>query len=461
MMFKIFSLPISPWKFILFNGDALCYILSVFIACYFNKLTSPILFKYVYQFKIYFILIGITYLIVLYIADTYNYFKDFRYILNLVYVFIACLIGTLLIVIAFYFPLQGWIIGRTLLLIQALSFAILVAVWRFTFSVIALPQRLEKRIMIIGAGKAGRYLLGSLRERPGCGFLPVGFVDDDVQKVGTRPDDLPVLGDSSQLADLINGYKANLAVVAITGKRSSWLTNNLIMVSWDECRLIDMPTFYEFLTGKLPTDHISDDWIFDWSVNSRKIYYIRLKRLIDLTLAGIFLIAASPLMLLVAMLIKLDSTGPIFFMQERLGQKGRPFKIIKFRTMFQGAENNGPGWTNHNDSRITRVGKFIRKLRLDELPQLWNIIRGEMSFIGPRPLAHTSYMDTIDFYKYRTLVKPGITGWAQVTFPEGLTIDTTQEKLKYDLYYIKNIGFLLDLAILLKTVRTIIFGQGR
>ena len=162
------------------------------------------------------------------------------------------------------------------------------------------------------------------------------------------------------------------------------------MVSWDECPLIDMPTFYEFLTGKLPTDYISDDWIFDWSINSSKIYYIRLKRLIDLTLAGIFLIVAIPLMLVVALLIKLDSKGPIFFVQERLGQKGKPFKIIKFRTMFQGAENDGPVWTDYNDPRITRVGKVIRKLRLDELPQLWNIFRGEMSFIGPRPLAHTS-----------------------------------------------------------------------
>ena len=459
-MFKIFSLPISPWKFILFSGDAVCYVLSVFIAVYFNQMTSPILFKYVYQYKIYFILIGITYLIVLYIADTYNYFTDFRHILNLVYVFIACLIGTLLIVLAFYFPLQGWIIGRTLLLIQGFSFAILVAGWRFIFSVIALPQRLEKRIIVIGAGKAGRYLLHSLRERPGCGFLPVGFVDDDVKKVGTRADDLPVLGDSSQLDDLINEYKVNLAVVAITGERSSWLTNNLIMVSWGECRLIDMPTFYEFLTGKLPTDHISDDWIFDWSVNSRKIYYIRLKRIVDLTLSGIFLIIASPLMLVVALLIKLDSQGPIFFTQERLGQKGKPFNIIKFRTMFHGAADNGPLWTDPNDPRITRVGKFIRKLRLDELPQLWNIIRGEMSFIGPRPLAHTDYMENIRFYNYRNLVKPGITGWAQVTYPEGLTIDTTQEKLKYDLYYIKNIGFMLDLAILLKTVRTVIFGKG-
>jgi exopolysaccharide biosynthesis polyprenyl glycosylphosphotransferase len=406
-------------------------------------------------------LIGVIYLIVLYIADTYNYFKDFRHIITLVYVFIACWIGAFVVVLVFYFPLKGWIIGRMLLLIQAISFSILIAVWRFTFSVVALPQRLEKRLMIIGAGKSGRYLLDSLRQRPGCGFLPVGFVDDDVQKVGKQLEDLPVLGDSSQLADLISELKVNLAVVAITGKRGPQLTNNLIMLSWDDCRLIDMPTFYEFLTGKLPTDHITDDWIFDWSVNSKKVYYIRIKRLIDLTLAGIFLIGASPIMLLVALLIKLDSKGPIFFMQERLGQKGKPFNIIKFRTMYQGAGNDGPVWTDHNDPRITRVGKVVRKLRLDELPQLWNIVRGEMSFIGPRPLAHTGYMDNIDFYKYRTLVKPGITGWAQVTYPEGLSIDTTQEKLKYDLYYIKNIGLLLDLAILLKTVRIVIFGHGR
>ena len=460
-MLKIFSLPISPWKFILFSGDAICYIISLIVALYLYRFTSSIILEYLYQYKIYFILIGINYLIVLYIADTYNYFKDFRHIINLVYVFMSCLVGTLIVVMAFYFPLRGWIIGRTLLTVQALSFSILVSVWRFTFSVIALPQRLEKRIIIIGAGKSGRYLLNAIRQRPGCGFLPVGFVDDDAQKVGTRLDDLPVLGDSTRLADLINEVKVNLAVVAITGERSHRLTNNLIMVSWDDCRLIDMPTFYESLTGKLPTAHISDNWIFDWSVNSRKIYYIRLKRLIDLTLAGIFVIIISPLMLVIALLIKIDSRGPIFFIQERLGLKGKPFNIIKFRTMFQGAENNGPVWTDHNDPRITRIGKVIRKLRLDELPQLWNILRGEMSFIGPRPLAHTTYMENIDFYRYRTLVKPGITGWAQVTFPDGLTIDTTQEKLKYNLYYIKNIGLFLDLAIILKTVRIVIFGQGR
>jgi exopolysaccharide biosynthesis polyprenyl glycosylphosphotransferase len=442
-------------------GDIICYVISLVLALYFNKLTSSIIITYLYDFKIYLLLGCSIYLIVLYIADTYNYFKDYRRVINLVYVFIACWIGTIIVVLAVYFPLKGWFFGRTILAIQAISFSTLVPVWRFTFSVIALPQRLQKRLMIIGAGKSGRYLLHSLRELPGCGFLPVGFVDDDPQKVGTRLDGLPVLGDSAKLSDLINQLKVNLAVVAITGKRSAALTNNLIMVSWDDCRLLDMPTFYEFLTGKLPTDHISDEWIFDWSVNSRKIYYIRLKRLIDLILAGILLMVTSPLMVIIALLIKLDSKGPIFFRQERLGQKQEPFNIIKFRTMFQDAHNNGPVWTDDNDPRITRIGGVLRKLRLDEVPQLWNIMRGEMSFIGPRPLAHTSYMDNINFYHYRTLVKPGITGWAQVTYPDGLTIDSTREKLKYDLYYIKNMGFLLDLAILLKTVRTVIFRKGR
>jgi len=163
---------------------------------------------------------------------------------------------------------------------------------------------------------------------------------------------------------------------------------------------------------------------------------------------------------LTALAIKLDSRGPVFFRQERLGQKGRTFKILKFRTMVENADRFGPLWTTDNDPRVTRVGRIIRNLRLDELPQLINILKGEMSFIGPRPLAYDSIMDNIRYYQHRLLVKPGITGWAQVMYPEGLALDTTPEKLKYDLYYIKNIGFLLDLAILLKTVRTVLFGRG-
>jgi exopolysaccharide biosynthesis polyprenyl glycosylphosphotransferase len=459
-MFKLFNLYISQWKVLLIVGDAGCYLLSVAATLLLYPYTTARPWDFLYQHKIIFLLIGVTYFIVLFITDLYNYLKDFRQITSIVQVLIACWIGSLVGILIFYFPIKGVYLGRSMMIIQAVSFSILMAAWRFAFSAISLTQRLQKRLLIIGAGKAGRYLVDSIRSQPGCGFLLVGFVDDDAAKVGTKIDDLPVLGDSSHLAELIKSYQINLVVVAINRERSRQLIRNLIMVSWYDCPIIDMPTVYEMLTGKLPTDHISDKWIFDWSVNSSKIYYIRLKRLIDLALAGLVLLVSSPLMLVVALLIKLDSKGPVFFRQERLGQKGRPFNIIKFRTMFQGAENDGPVWTDPDDPRITRAGKLLRKLRLDELPQLLNILRGEMSFIGPRPLAHTTYMDQILFYDYRTLVKPGITGWAQVMFPKGLTIDSTQEKLKYDLYYIKNIGFLLDVAILLKTVRTVIFGHG-
>lgn len=445
----------------LIAGDAGCYLLSVIAALLLYPYTATNPWDFLYRHKVIFLSIGLIYFIVLFIADLYDYLKDFRQIINIVYVLIACWIGSLVVVLIFYFPIKGAYVGRSMIIIQAVFFSILLTAWRFAFSVISQLQRLQKRLLIIGAGRAGRYLVNLIRSTPGCGFDVVGFVDDDLAKVGTKHEDLPVLGDSSRLSDLIKEYQVNLVAMAMFRERSPQLTNNLIQVSWDDCPLVDLPTFYEFLTGKLPTDYISDNWIFDWSINNSKIYYIRVKRLIDLTLAAFSLVLTCPLMLFTALLIKLGSKGPIFFQQERLGQKGRPFQIIKFRTMIPGAENNGPVWTNPNDPRITRVGRVIRKLRLDELPQLWNIFRGEMSFIGPRPLAHTDSMDQIHFYKYRTLVKPGITGWAQVAYPDGLSVETTEEKLKYDLYYIKNIGLLLDIAILLRTVRTIIFGKGR
>ncbi len=460
-MFKIFSLHISQWKLLLLVGDLACYVISVLMALYLYPYTSNNILEYLFANGVPFVIIGLIYFTVLFMADLYNYLKDYRQALTIGNVLIASWLGTIVVVTVFYFPMRWSFIGRSIILIQALSFSLMLASWRFTFSAIALPERLQKSILIIGAGKSGRHLLNSIRTRPGCGFSVAGLVDDDPEKAGTEVDGLKVLGDSSQLPALIPEHQISLAVVAITGKKSPELLNNLILVSWNECQLIDMPTIYEFLTAKLPTEHISDDWIFDWNVNKAKIYYRRVKRFIDLTLAMIFLVIASPLMLLVPLIIKIDSRGPVFFRQERLGQKGKTFLILKFRTMIENAEECGPLWTINKDPRITRVGTIIRKLRLDELPQLINIFKGEMSFIGPRPLAHCDFMGNIRYYNYRLLVKPGITGWAQVMYPEGLAAENMPEKLKYDLYYIKNLGFLLDMAILLKTVRIVVFGRGR
>jgi len=459
-MFKLFSLYISQWKLLLIAGDAGCYLLSVVATLLLYPYTATRPWDFLYQHKIVFLLIGVIYFIVLFIADLYDYLKDFRQIINIVHVLIACWIGSLVVVLIFYFPIKGAYVGRSIMIIQAVSFSILVAAWRFAFSTISLIHRLQKRLLIIGAGKAGRHLLRSIRSRPGCGFDVVGFVDDDETKVGAMVDGLRVLGNSSQLPALIRENQVSMAAVAVTRERSPQLIDNLIIVSWNDCTLMDMPSVYEFLTGKLPTEHISDNWIFEWNINTTKIYYRRLKRIIDVMLAVLFLTISCPILVLTALAIKIDSRGPVVFHQARLGHKGKIFKILKFRTMVENAIQCGPLWTTDNDPRITRVGRLIRKLRLDEFPQLLNILKGEMSFIGPRPLAYDGSMDNIRYYHYRLLVKPGITGWAQVMYPDGLALETTPEKLKFDLYYIKNIGFLLDLAILLKTVRTVMFGRG-
>lgn len=459
-MLKILSLYISQWKILLIAGDVGCYLLSVAAALllYPHSATQP--WEFLGQYKITFLLIGITYFVVLFIADLYDYLKDFRQATNVVRALIACWIGTLVVVVAFYFPIKGAYVGRSMMIIQAVTFSICVAVWRVVFSGILLMPRLQKRLLIIGAGKAGRHLLHSIRIRPGCGFEVAGFVDDDDAKFGTVVDGLPVLGTSSQLPGLIKEKQISMAVVAVTREKSPQLIDNLISLSWNDCTLMDMPSVYEFLTGKLPTDHISDNWIFEWNINTTKIYYRRLKRIMDVVLAVLCLAISSPFLVLTTLLIKIDSQGPVFFRQERLGQKGKPFKVLKFRTMVKNAPQCGPAFPVNNDPRITRVGRVIRMLHLDEVPQLVNILKGEMSFIGPRPLPHDSFTDNIRYYHYRLLVKPGVTGWAQVMYPEGLGLETTPEKLKYDLFYIKNLGFLLDLAILLKTVRSVLLNWG-
>jgi lipopolysaccharide/colanic/teichoic acid biosynthesis glycosyltransferase len=245
---------------------------------------------------------------------------------------------------------------------------------------------------------------------------------------------------------------------------------------------------FEHLAGRLPIDHLSDVWLLFNGLNKNKMYCRHLKRVIDLIVAGVLLVTHSFLLVLIAALVKLDSRGPVFYLQEREGYEGRPFKLIKFRTMIKDAEFNGPQFATENDPRITRVGLILRKFRLDELPQLFNVLKGEMSIVGPRPERETfsrefqelmpmnrvgrrandppgkmiacGVKEKIPYYSHRLLVKPGITGWAQVMYPYAASLEQTKEKLEYDLFYVKNIGFFLDMAILLKTVRIVLFGRG-
>jgi len=486
-MFKYLSLKISVWKAILLVGDILLLIISLAVGFFLNPKISPEPMRYVIAYKIHFIPMVLVYLIINYIADLYDYQRDYRRWWNIAQVIAAGLIGALANIVIFYFPLGKWV-GRTALILQAFSYTTTLALWRYIFSSLALPERLQRRLLIVGAGSSGSRILQALRNRPRCGLEVQGFVDDDPQKIGTFIEGLPVLSDSSRLPELVSQNNVDLLIVAITHEKSQQLINTLTRISWNGVEVVDMPNFYEHLAGKLPIDHLSDVWLLFNGLNKNKLYCRHLKRVVDLLVGGVLLLTHTPVLALIAAAIKLDSPGPVFYRQERLGLEGRPFSLIKFRTMIQDAENCGPQWAEEDDPRITRVGRVLRKFRLDELPQLINVLRGEMSIVGPRPeremfirdfqglvptcrpgrratdppetVISCGVKEKIPYYSHRLLVKPGITGWAQVMYPYASSLEQTKEKLQYDLFYVKNIGVFLDMAILLKTVRIVLFGRG-
>ncbi|WP_088240415.1 sugar transferase [Calothrix rhizosoleniae] len=227
-----------------------------------------------------------------------------------------------------------------------------------------------------------------------------------------------------------------------------------------------VPDMYEALCYKLPSSLLHDRW-FAFSNGFCLIpgdFNIKVKKLIDIILAGLLFLCLSPFMLLVAIVIKLDSPGPVFYSQMRTGLNNKPFRVYKFRSMYQDAEKRGAQWAGEKDPRITRVGRWLRLARIDELPQIWNVIRGDMSLIGPRPERpefDANLQQEIPYYQCRYMVRPGITGWAQVMYPYGASVEDAYEKLSYDLYYIKNYSIWLDLAIAFKTIRVVLLGKGR
>ncbi len=227
-----------------------------------------------------------------------------------------------------------------------------------------------------------------------------------------------------------------------------------------------LPDFYESLWYKIPSSILQDKWVtFSAGFNLMSSdFSMRMKRFGDIILTSILLVILLPIMLLTALLIKLDSPGSVFYSQVRAGKYGKPFRVYKFRSMYQNAEKQGAKWAEKRDPRITRVGYWLRLIRIDELPQIWNVLRGDMSLIGPRPERpefDVQLKEVIPYYELRYLVKPGITGWAQVLYPYGASVEDAYEKLSYDLYYIKNYSIWLDLAIAFKTIRVVLLGKGR
>ena len=343
----------------------------------------------------------------------------------------------------------------------------LTLLWRALYIRLYTSHGMARRVLIVGAGKAGQTLLKTYREISPPPFQVLGFVDDDPRKEGTEIDGVPVLGRSDDLLDVIDRVDATDIVIAITGEMMGSTFQAILDAQEEGVGVTRMPTMYEEIVGRVPVHHLESDWLIRSFIDDARVsaFYELSKRLLDILGSivglGIFVL----LFPFIAAAIVLDTGFPIFYLQTRLGRGGKPFRIVKLRTMRKDAEEDGRAvLAEENDPRITRVGRILRKARLDEFPQFWNVLRGEMSLVGPRaerPQLVAQFQEQIPFYRARLLVKPGITGWAQIKYGYVSTVYDTVIKLEYDLYYIKHRTFWTDIAILLRTVGTVFGFKGR
>ena len=345
--------------------------------------------------------------------------------------------------------------------------SILTLAWRVLFIRIYKTTGQRRRILLIGAGKAGQTLAELYRNEGTPSFNIVGFIDDDMMKVGESYHGLQVMGTCKQLLKLIDVYRVSDLVVAINGEIKGATFQSILDAQEKGVDVTRMPILYEEMTSRVPVHHLESDWIIRSFVDELRVsgFYDLSKRLVDILggLTGLLIFVVSFPFLGLA--VAIDSGFPVLYSQPRLGRGGLKFTIYKFRTMFRGAEHdNGARTTAENDPRVTRVGRFLRKSRLDELPQFWNVLRGEMSLVGPRaeiPELVAEYQKQIPFYRARLLVKPGLTGWAQINYGYVASVTETAVKLEYDLYYIKHRTFTMDFQIILRTIGTVVRRTGR
>jgi sugar transferase (PEP-CTERM system associated) len=370
--------------------------------------------------------------------------------------------GLLLAAVAFAIPSLR--LGRGAFLQIGAAATLGLIAWRVAWIGPFSHRRIRIRVLVLGTGAIGKVIAG-LVETGARPLSIIGFLDDNPNAPETVPAPYALLGKIQDLPALVEETRPDLVVVAQMNRRGNFPAKALIDCRMRGIQVEDWPTFYEKETGKILVTDLRPSWLIfsDGFVKTPRTEIV--KRLVDVGLSLIGLALALPAMTLVAAAIKLESPGPALFRQPRLGQNGRVFILNKFRSMREDAERDtGPVWAQQEDPRVTRVGAFLRRTRLDELPQLFNVLIGDMSFIGPRPERPEFVYELqkqIPFYMERLSVKPGITGWAQVKYRYGASVEDALEKLQYDLYYIKNLSLFLDLLILINTIQVVLFARGR
>jgi sugar transferase (PEP-CTERM system associated) len=329
--------------------------------------------------------------------------------------------------------------------------------WRLGFTWLVQLPILVERVYVLGTGERAQRVVLGLRQNPEIG-VEIASWTGKMEGAVTRE------SVAAHLMEIVHKQKVHRVIVAMPDRRGTIPMPELLQLRMQGVKIEEATSWLEKISGKIEVENLYPSWLVFGEGFRRSTAFIMVRRAVSIVISLIGLILALPLFPLIMLTIRLDSKGPVFYTQTRVGKAGRVFKVVKFRTMGQDAEAaSGPKWAGDNDPRITRVGKFLRSSRLDEIPQLWCVLKGDMAFVGPRP-ERPEFIEwlskEIPYYGVRHMVRPGLTGWAQVKYKYGSTVEDSREKLQYDLFYIKNASIGLDLLIMFLTVKTVLLRRG-
>lgn len=374
---------------------------------------------------------------------------------------LIALILSFFILSAFYYLIPSVMVGRGVLLLSLVVFGALQFFWRAGYKHFMSISAFAKRVLILGAGPLANQI-GSLLAPGNQQYTLTGYIDCAGEPVFVPSH--AIVDNGGGLAEAAKRERAHTIIISLSERRGVLPFRDVLNCKFSGIEVVDAPSFYEQVTGKLLIESILPSWLIFSSGFRITLLKRMVKRLFDVVFAALGLALAAPLLPLIALGISIDSPGPILFRQTRVGQHERHFALYKFRTMRSDAERaTGAVWAQKNDPRVTRLGRFLRKSRLDELPQLYNVLRGDMAFVGPRP-ERPEFVERlkrlIPYYSERHAIKPGVTGWAQVNYPYGASVEDAIEKLRYDLFYLKHLSFSLDLLIIFETIKVVLFGRG-
>jgi sugar transferase (PEP-CTERM system associated) len=462
MILRIFDQYIPIRKIAFFFLESAFILGMVILGAYLRFLGDPSSFDAYEYLVLKALLIVACVQLSLYYFDLYD-LKVFRSNIELSIRLLQSLGVSSILLAVLYFFLPYLIIGRGIFLISLVLMGAIIVSWRVTYNHILRTRQLDQKIMIIGSGSLAKNIASEIVERMDTGFKIIGFITENPERVGEKLVNPSIIGDQTQILDIATREKVDRIIVALEERRGKFPDAQLLECKMRGIVIEEGIEFYEHLTGRLQVESLRPSFLIFSDGFKKSVLSLWMKRVVGFILSSVGLILLSPPILVISVLIKIDSRGPLFYKQERVGKDGKIFKLLKFRSMVDNAETNGPVWAENDDQRVTRVGRWIRKWRFDEVPQMLNVLKGDMSFVGPRPERPyfvEKLRKEIPFYDQRFSVKPGVTGWAQIKYPYGASTEDALEKLKYDLYYIKNLSLFLDLLITFETIKVVLFRKG-